>query len=311
MISQRLCQGCNGGGEPVVDQQQVLAQLDLSYQRGEFGRVVYQADRYLQQDSLSSVRAHILYWKGMALKNTSPAWQAQAISCLREGIASAGRDRAIKARLIAGLGVIYALNGDCPAFEKILGEYVRLSKGNRPDVHKWGAFVWFNWGCALDNSFRYEEAFEAYRKATELADRFSVTRLLWSCHHNLSGVLLALGRLPEAREAMTRAEALVLDEKEGHKKLSRRAEYTLADGDLAGAQHWIAETLLHPSLDDMTRADIHLTWAQTLKALGRPQEAYEKAMQGLEFAAKDVHLPGIHRINCFLQEVGGSLYLQG
>jgi tetratricopeptide (TPR) repeat protein len=282
--------------------QQVIAQLEKAFKRGQYGRVVFTCDQLLQESPTPTQRAHILFWKGSARQRTGPAWEGEAISSFREGMACANRDRPVKVRLMAALSRVYALSGDCAACERLVREFDTLSRGIQPEVIRWGAFLLYNYGCTLDNAFRYADAVPAFQRAALLAAQAGLTSIEGASYHNLGGVYLALGNLRETLAAMTTADALWPDEEWGHKKLSRQAEYCLATGDLVGLQQYVTAALLHPQVDDMTRADVYYTWAQALAQLSRPAEAYEKALQALDYAVKDVHLPGIHKINRFLQQ---------
>jgi tetratricopeptide (TPR) repeat protein len=306
MISQRLCSGRNlEGGVPVDNQ--VIIQLEQSYYRGEHSRVAYRCDQLLQDPALAPLRASLLFWKGMARQAIGPAWYGQAMSYLREALALARRDRPLKARIIGALGKLHALAGDCPPFDKLMEEFARISADNDPNVMRYGSFVWFNYGCTLDNAFRYGDAVPAFTRAAELAEQYNQPRVQGLSFHNLSGAHLCLGNLTEALAAMTRAEALITTEDWKHKQLSRRAEYALTAGNTMEAQQLITEALLHPHVDDMTRADVYYTWARTLVQLGRPQEAADKALRALDFAMKDVHFPCIHKANRLLQQLNPSL----
>jgi len=286
--------------------QQLLSQVERWFHRGEFGRVVFTCDTYLRNPQYATVRAELLFWKGNAQERAGRAWHGEAISCFREGIAAATRDRPLKARLIAALGNMYSLTGDCASFEKVLREYERLARTKQSRILRWGAFVWYNYGVTLDNALRWQDAATAYTKAAVLAEEFGWPGILGQALHNLGGVQLLLGRLPEAAATMAQAEALLPDESAGHKKLSRRAEFFLAAGDLVSAQQMITAALVHPLVDDRTRADVYFTWAHTLRSLGRQAECQDKAMLALEFAVKAVHYTGVHKLNRFLQELGGQ-----
>jgi tetratricopeptide (TPR) repeat protein len=279
---------------------QVLAQLERAHKRGEHGRVVFTCDQLLANPSYDPLRAPILFWKGMSRLKSGHVWHGEAITCFREGIAAAGKDRPTKGRLLVALGHVYALMGDYAAFEKLIKEWERISRDREPAVMRWGAPFWYNYGCTLDNAFRYADSIKVYTRAISLGEYVSSV-MLGDCWHNLGGAYLYSGHLPEALEAMERAEALLTDETHSHKKLSRRAEYAHAAGDLVSAQQYITEALLCPQVDDMTRADVYYTWSQVLLDLGRLQEAQEKALKALDYAVKDAHLPGIHKTNAFLQ----------
>lgn len=286
--------------------QQITEQIERWFHRGEFGRVVFTCDDCLHNPQYTSIRAELLFWKGSAHERAGRAWHGQAISCFREGITAATRDRPMKARLIAALGNMYSLTGDCASYEKVLREYERIARTRQSKVLTWGTWVWYNYGVTLDNAFRWQEAANAYAKASELASEFGGTAMLGQALHNLGGVQLMLGHLPEAAATMAQAEVLLPDEAAGHKKLSRRAEFFLAAGDLVSAQQMITAALIHPLIDDRTRADVYFTWAQTLRGLGRPAECHDKAMLALDFAVKAVHYAGVHKLNRFLQELGGQ-----
>jgi tetratricopeptide (TPR) repeat protein len=264
--------------------------------------VVFTCDQLLQGSPTPTQRAHILFWKGLARQRTGPAWEGEAISAFREALACAGRDRPIRVRAMAALSKIYALSGDCSACEKLIREFETLAGNSHPDVIKWGAFLLYNYGCTLDNAFRHADAAPVFQQAAQMAERASLDAVRGHSFHNLSGVYLALGQLPEAVSAMAVADSLLPDAEWGHKKLSRQAEYCLAAGDLISLQQFVTAALLHPQVDDMTRADVYYTWAQSLSKLNRSAEAYEKALQALDYAVKDVHLPGIHKINQFLRQ---------
>lgn len=280
---------------------QVLDRLEKWFRKGEYGRVVYSCDRLLQDPQYAHLRSDILLWKGFAHEFAGPAWHGEAMSCYREGIAAAGRNHAIKARLMAALGKLYAASGDHTSYEQMMKEFGRITRDHQPEVMRWGTFVWFNFGVALDNAFRWHDAGQAYVKAAVLAEQFELTTLLGRCLHNLGGVQLSLGQLAEAQATMLRAESLIDDETAGHKKHSRKAEYYLAADDLVNAQQMITAALTHPRVDDMTRADVYYTWARTLEALKRPTEAYEKALLALDCAVRAAHYPGVHKVNQFLQ----------
>ncbi len=282
---------------------QVLDRLEKWFRKGEFGRVVFTSDRLLQDPQYAHLKAEILFWKGVAHETAGRAWHGEAMSCYREGIASAGKNHAIKSRLIAAMGNLYSKNGDCASYDRMMKDFARIAKEKQPGVLFWGTYVWWNYGVTLDNAFRWQEAADAYTKAADLARAFELTGLLGRILHNLGGVQLALGQLPQAAATMAQAEALIDDETGGHKLLSRQAEYHLAAGDLVNAQQAITAALTHAKVDDMTRADVYFTWARTLEALGRPDEAHEKALLALDFAVRAVHYPGIHKVNQFLQGV--------
>lgn len=280
-------------------QKQVLDQLEKAHKRGNYGRVIHACDALLADPAYEPHRAIILFWKGLSQYKASPAWRGEAISSLREAVTVAGNDRPTKARSMVGLTMIYAYMGDYAACEKLVREWKRIAQEKHPEVMKWGAALWYNYGCTLDNACRYPEAITVYTKALALctwAEEFR-GRVL----HNLGGAYLYSGNLSEAKSYMNLAEPLSTDEPN---RLSRRAEYALAVGDLASAQLYVTETLLHPDTEDDTRAVAHLTWAQVLLAHDQPLRAREKALEALEFAIRSVSLPNIHKANLLLQRMG-------
>ena len=282
----------------------LLDQIEQWYQAGEYGRVIYHCDLYLTKPEFQQHRAFLLYAKGLAYQKSGPAWAGHAMTCFREGIAASKKDPVMKAKLIIDLGNMYCRTGDCAAYETLLSDFQRLDQ-KHPRIRRLSYDLWFNYGCVLDNAFRYAEAADAFARAVSLAEELQLSEELGKSLHNLGGVHLAMGHLAETAVIMAQAEPLINDELHGHKKLSRRAEYALAAGDLISAQQWITAALLHPKVDDRTRADLHYTWARTLRALGRPEDALEVAWKGLNFAAKAVYHPGIHKLNRFVQEVSG------
>lgn len=284
-------------------QHPAVRELEEVYRRGEFGRVIYLADRLLQGEERHRARGSILYWKAKALERSGRSWHGAALSCYREGMAAAGRDRALKARIIASLSTIYSLSGDVPALEGLVRDMAVIAPaGDRKRGHI-RPFVWFNYGVALDNCFRWDEAAEAFTLAAQEARRWKEARVLGPSLHNLSGVRLAQGRVAEAAAIMAEAACHMPDKLFRHKNLSRQAEYFVAAGDLVSAQRAITEALVDPHTDDMTRADLYYTWARTLLAFDRPGESREKALQALEFAVQAVHYPGIHKVTRLLQEL--------
>jgi tetratricopeptide (TPR) repeat protein len=283
---------------------QVLKEIEQWYKHREYGRVIYTCDELLQDPACKSLRSRLLYWKGSARRQSGSAWYGEAISCHREGMLAAGKDRPMRARHMAALALIYSALGDTTPYERMMQEYAAISRDRHPEVMRYGGFLWYNFGVTLDHCFRYEEAADAYRTAASLAREFAVDDLLTSCLHNLGGVQLAMGRLSQAEATIAEAEALITDDARlGAKKLNRRAELALAKQDMVSAQQWITSALIHPAADDQTKSDIFFTWAQALQALRRPQEAREKALLGLNLAVKVVDYPGIHKINVFLQQL--------
>ncbi|HWI53539.1 MAG TPA: tetratricopeptide repeat protein [Symbiobacteriaceae bacterium] len=278
---------------------QVLEQLEQAHKRGEYGRVIFTCEQLLANPAYHPHRAIILFWKGMSHYKAGQVWRGEAISCLREALEAAGKDRPTKARILVALGMIYAYMGDYVAYQKMLKDWERISRDKHAGVMRWGAQFWYNYGCALDNACRYSEAIESYKLALALCPWHEQSR--GDCLHNLGGAYLYAGDLPSARAAMEQAEPLYTDES---RKWSRRAEYALAVQDLIAAQQYITEALIQPELDDDTRATVFYTWAQLLLLLDRPQEAREKALQALDYAIRDVFLPGIHKTNMFLQRFG-------
>lgn len=282
----------------------LLDQIELWYQAGEYGRVIYHCDLYLTNPDFQPHRAFLCYAKGLSYEKSGPAWAGHAIACFRDGIDLSKKDPVMKAKLVVALGLMYLRTGDCASYEPLLAEFNRLDQ-KHPRIRRLSYDLWFNYGCVLDNAFRYPEAAEAFTRAVALAEELQLGEDLGKSLHNLGGVYLAMGRLAETAVIMARAEPLINDDLHGHKKLSRRAEYALAAGDLISAHQWVTAALLHPQVDDRTRADLHYTWAQTLRAGGRPNDALEVAWKGLNFAAKAVYHAGIHKLNRFVQEVSG------
>jgi len=280
----------------------LIAQIDRAHKRGEHGRVIFSCDQLLADSAYEPHRAILLFWKGMSHFKAGPAWRGQAISCLREGLAAASKDRPTKARILVALAMIYAYMGDYITFDKLVKEWERISRDKNPAVLRWGAMFWYNYGCALDNACRYAEAIAVYQKALTFCQWAEDMRC--NVLHNLSGAFLYSGDLPQALATMEQAEAL---NKNDPTSLSRRAEYALAVGDFTSAQQYVAEALLHPAIDNFTRGDAYYTWAQILLALDRPQEAQEKALQALDYAIRSVHLPCIHKTNIFLQQFGSPV----
>lgn len=280
----------------------VLQELEQAFQRGEFGRVLYRCEELLQDPANAPSRAILYFRRGKAHEGAGRAWHGEAISSYREGIAAASKDRALKAKLIASLSTLHSLSGDCPALESLIGEYQRMARKQQPAVLRWGVILWYNYGVALDNAFRYHGAAEAFSQAAMWAGQLDLYETLGACLHNLGGVHLARGHVAEAATAMAQAEPLLPNEHYQHKKLSRKAEFFLASGDLVSAQQMVTAALVHPLVDDMTRSDLYYTWARILQSLRRPAESIEKAMVALDCAVKAVHYPGIHKANRFLQQ---------
>lgn len=273
--------------------------------RGEYGRIIYTCDQLLNNPAHAASRSDLLYWKGYGHMASGRAWYGEAMTCFREGIAAGGKDRVKKVRLMVPLGHMYNMIGDYPSFEQLMKEYRRVAKDRDPEVMRWGAVVVYNFGCTLENAFRRTEAEQAFAEAAAIAREFAPD-FLGRCVHNLGGVQLTLGKFTEAAEHIAQVDTLMPDATFGHKMLSRKAEYHLATGDLISAQQYITQALVHPAVDDMTRADVYYTWAQTLVALKRPAEAQERALLGLEFAVKAVHYRGIHQLTRFLQQFGSQ-----
>lgn len=280
----------------------IIAHIEKAHKRGEYGRVIYTCEQLLADPTYEAHRAILLFWKGLSHYKAGPTWRGEAISCLREGMAAASKDRPTKSRIMVALGMIYAYMGDYIAFEKMLKEWDRISRDKNPDVMRWGAMFWYNFGCALDNACKYADAIAVYQKALTFCKWAEEMRC--NVLHNLSGAFLYSGDLPRALATMEQAEAL---QKNDPTTLSRRAEYALAVGDLTSAQQYVAEALLHPAIETFTRGDAYFTWAQLLLALGHPQEAREKALQALDYAIRSVHLPCIHKTNIFLQQFGSPV----
>ncbi|HEY3367704.1 MAG TPA: hypothetical protein VGK74_21815 [Symbiobacteriaceae bacterium] len=283
----------------------ILKQLEAVYLRGKYGRVIFMCDDLMANPAHEHLRPYLLFWKGSALAAGDTAYSGQAITCYREGIQAAGKDRAIKARLIAGLTAIYGRAGDCDAFPRLLQSFERTAGGGGPAAQMWGTFVWQNYGTALVNAFRYAEAVTAFTRGAEVAHQFSIPEMEGKCYHDLSWAQVLQGNLPETAAAMARARDLWSEEQWGHKKRNVEAEYLLAMGDPNGAIQQVQAALAHPQIDDTTRADVHFTWAKALLALGCPEEAKEQATQSLDYATKAVHYPVIHKAYRFLQEQGG------
>jgi tetratricopeptide (TPR) repeat protein len=246
-----------------------------------------------------------LFQKGTAYLFSGPAWHGEALTCYREGIEVTGKDRALAAQFIAGLARIFADAGDCDAFPRLVQNFERLSKGRSREVRQWGIHLWQNYGTALHNAFRFGEAAAAFTRAADLARQYGLAHLEGRCLHDLSWAQLEGGCLPEAADTMARARNLFPDAEWGHKKLNVEAEYLVATGDPSGALQRIRAALVHPRLDDTTRADLCYTSAKALFALGNPAEAKEKALLSLDYAVKAVHYPVIHKVNRFLQETAG------
>lgn len=279
----------------------VLAQVERAYKRGEYGRVIFTCEQLLSNPAFVPHRAMLLFWKGMSHFKAGPSWRGEAISCLRDALVAAGKDRPTKGRIMVALGMIYALMGDYHAFDKMIKEWERISRDENPEVMRWGAPFWYNYGCALDNACRYAEAISVYTKALALCPWAEEHRGL--VLHNLGGSYLYSGDLTAAMATMEQADPIYMDEP---RKLSRRAEYALAVGDLSAVLQHITEALLHPNVQDETRGDVYYSWAQLLLAQGRRQEALEKALQGLDHAIRSVFLPCIHKTNLFLRRFGPS-----
>ncbi|MDF2628115.1 MAG: Tetratricopeptide 2 repeat protein [Symbiobacteriaceae bacterium] len=280
----------------------LIAQIEKHHKRGEYGRAIYACEQLLADPAYQSHRAILLFWKGMSHYKAGPSWRGQAISCLREAMAAASKDRPTKGRIMVALGMIYAYMGDYVAFEKMLKEWERISRDRQPEVMRWGPMFWYNYGCALDNACRYAEAISVYQKALSLCQWAENMRS--DVLHNLSGAYLYSGDLPQALATMEQAETL---QKNDPTTLSRKAEYAFAVGDYTTAQQYVAEALLHPAIEHYTRGDAYYTWAQVLLALDQPQEAQEKALQALDYAIRSVHLPCIHKTNIFLQQFGSPV----
>lgn len=281
----------------------LLVPLEAAFKAGQYGRVIFLADQALEAAPPREVRPHIYYLKGSALVQSGPAWQGEAISCFREGIAASGRNRPVKAKLMACLAKVYADIGDEASCSKLMKEFERIRDDKNLEVVRYAAWLFFAYGYTLDNAFRYQEAIAVYEQVADMARRSDQPAMVGHGLHNLGGVYVTLGRLPEALAAMTEAESLLPAGAFGHKLLSRRAEYGFKAGDLTCAQQYITEALLHPSTDDFTRADIHHTWAKVLLALGCAKEARDKALQALDFAVRSRHVAGIHLISQFLQHL--------
>lgn len=283
----------------------LLEELEQWSSRGEFARVLVTCDQLLKDSAYKPAWSQLLYWKGIAHSGLGSNWYGEAISCLREGMRLAGKDRPLKVRHMAALGLLYSDLGDCAPFDAMLKEFKRLSRDQDPKVMRYGTFLWFNFGVALNNSFHYKEAAQAYSEAARLARQFDVPPVLGPSLHNLGGVQIILGQLEEAKALMDEAETFPVDTDDWRaKRLNRRAEYHLATGDLVSAQQEITEALLQAEADDYTKADIYYTWALTLRALGRPGEARERALQALGYALKAVHHTCMHNANHLLQQLG-------
>lgn len=287
---------------PVVENQ-ALARIEQARKRGEHGRAIFLCDELLANPAHKALRPVLLYRKGQSHEALGHAWHGAAISCYRESYAEAGKEQPLKARLIVELGKIYCATGDWRSFEPYVQKFERMARSQEPEVVRWGPHVWYNFGCGLDTAREWDPAAEAFTKAISLADQLQNSLMEAISHHNLGGVRLDQGHLPEAEAAMTRAEAMLPPDQWGHKLSSRRAEYYLAIGDLANAQSMVTAALTHPMVDGMTRSDVTYTWARVLLALGRKQEAREKAMLALDLAVKAVHYPGIHKTTRLLQEL--------
>lgn len=287
----------------------IREQIRKWLRQGQLGRVVYTCDLHLHAGNLpAEERANWLFWKAKAHMKAGVTGYGPAKSCLKEGIPLAKKSPHLKATLMATLSGLYLLTLDITAAEALLTQFRRLARSHPDKVLPLVPCVLFNIGMTYDGAHRAEAARACYTEAAQairtqgldpsLGDPETFLGLVL---HNLGGTELMLGNLEAARTAMDQANLLQPDDKYGHKKLSRHAEYYLASGDLRQAEYYITQALQHHQVDDVTRADIHYTWATVLLRSGLPSEAREKALTGLDYAVREAHYSAIHNFNQFLK----------
>jgi tetratricopeptide (TPR) repeat protein len=287
----------------------VREQLQNWFQKGLLGRIVYTCEQQLQSGPLpAEERAEWLFWLGKVWMKSGPAEYGRAKACLKEAIPLARRHPALQAKLMTTLSALYTLTADAPAAETLLTQFRGLARSRPGAVRPLLGGILYNVGIACERVKRTRAARDYYREAAETIERHGLdpslgapADLLGRAIHNLGGMELKLGNLTRAREAMERAEALQPDERYGHKKLSRLAEFHLVSGDLQEAQQLVTAALTHERVDDFTRADLYYTWARILSGLRREGKAREKALTALDYAVRSAHYALIHDINLFLR----------
>lgn len=281
------------------------------YRHHEYERVLSTAEAVLAADALPPRdRSLWLSLKAAALSTRSPLGVRPAIGCLQEALEHARGDLDLRARLLAELSATYAEGGDPKLVRPVLPRYLRIERQlGGSAVLRWGARIYYNLGTCLAESQQFREAERSLRRAANRWRRYlagggeaAETQWLGLTLHNLAGVLVALGRCPEAEQVMDEGHPLLPSDRFAAKKLNRRAELALATGDPRRAAELTAQALADGSLegDDHTRADILLVSARALSDLGRREEALDLARQVYMLAASVHYGPMMSRAQAFI-----------
>lgn len=280
----------------------------------QFARALTAADDALSSPRLEKEeRIEWLRLKAVALSSANPHWVGRAASCVHEALELAQDASAMQVRLLATLAPIYAEGGDYRRVHRVLQQFLLLAlRHPTKEVTRWAGHIRFNLAlCYETNPDRLAEAVRTYRQA--VADWESAAgcfpdpmlqALVASGLHNLSGVLLRLGHVNQAKTAADQAARGLAPDIWGAKVLNRQAELHLALGDPAAAVGTVSQAAAHPSLenDDVTRADILFTWARAELLLGNTAAAHAKAVQALDLAMRRGYARLIDQVLAFLQQ---------
>lgn len=292
--------------------------LDKGWQslaRRKYAQALAAADEALTgRPLLREERAEWLRLKAAALAAANACWVRRAVSCLNEGLDLVRDLAAVRARLLGSLAAVYAEDGDHRLVHRVLQRFMNLCRQHPdPEVTKWEGHIRFNLAlCYAGHSDHLHRAAQTYRQALASWDSAGsnlpaskLRDVRAQALHNLSGVLLRMGDLEQARETAEQAARMLNEATAGAKISCRRAEILLAYGDAEGALALLATALEHGSLssDELTRTDILFTWARAEAHRGQKEAAHAQAVKALDLAARRGYPRLMRQILALIQDL--------
>lgn len=254
-------------------------------------------DQLLAEGVRGQFLVDVLRYKALFLVRSDVSQVALAISCLKEALALTRRHPSRRAAILEMLVQVYALAGSSDLAQSYMDQLVKLAAERPVDsVLRRLPRAWFSMGGCYEAAGEYHRAAEAYQSALKAGpfDADGLSRGMVQL--NLGQVLLALGRVEEAGEALGEARPGLNMERWGGHLLEEEARFLLAQGRHQEAWSRCQEALQHPACCPSTEAHVYYTMGCIALAQARYEEAARCTEQALHLAFMNPEVRLLHSI---------------
>lgn len=245
----------------------------------------------------------LLKWACHLAALNPEAWISQINASLSDALDLADGDPELQARILVAQSAAMTPLGVPEQVRGILRQFERLSSLHaEPAVTQYEGDILYNVARAHEAIGQLLQAEVWYRRALRHFEEHNDATKIGKTLNNLAHICIRGLRVAEAQRLADRAREHVVP---GIVELIVQSRIALACHDLHLARRLLAEALGTPDIDERTRVQALIAWADVEWADGHRSEAADRAQEALALAYRLPYREAIDHLEGFLVTKGG------